>query len=81
MPDHGWTWARLSEEQVQVLGHAERTLGADYLLAYENPGERPEGEAASAHFPAAPLDDGQLECLRGLEQQLGVVVVGYQKVD
>jgi len=33
---------------------------------------------AQLPFKAAPLDESQLECLRGLESQLGGVAVAYR---
>jgi hypothetical protein len=77
MSNHNWTWAQLDERQMQALQEAERTLGADYVLAYQT-GEGSTRAAAEA-LHAAPLNDSQLECLQGLEQQLGATLVAYKK--
>jgi hypothetical protein len=34
---------------------------------------------AQLPFKAAPLDESQLECLRGLESQVGGVAVAYRQ--
>jgi hypothetical protein len=77
----GWTWAQLTEDQLQRVETAEQTLGADILLVYQpNPSA---ASAAGATQPQglqlAPLTDSQLECLHGLEAQLQAVVVAYSQ--
>jgi hypothetical protein len=78
MTTNGWTWANLSDDQLQLVAEAEQSLGADYLLVYK-PGEQSTGVTRSAgqSLKAAPLTESQLECLHGLEQQLNAVVVAY----
>jgi hypothetical protein len=78
MGNHNWTWAHLDERQMQALHEAERTLGADYVLAYQPSGG--QGTPAQAGpLRAAALDDSQLECLQGLERQIGATLVAYKK--
>jgi hypothetical protein len=75
-------FARLGPDQLSRLTEAERTLGADVLLAYEpaaaggaaQPGQSPAGELS-----AASLSESQIECLRGLENSLGALVIAYQR--
>ncbi len=81
--DNSWSWANLSEPQLEKLAEAERTLGVDYLLAFESgKGSAAQGALARAMtrgLPIAPLNESQIECLHGLEQQLERVVVAYGK--
>ena len=78
MTTNGWTWANLSEEQLQLLSEAERSLGADYLLAYKPTDHSSRAvESRVRALEAAALDESQLECLHGLEQQLQAIVVAY----
>jgi hypothetical protein len=76
-----WNWARLNREQIRLLMEAEQTLGADILLAYRerDPAAGQEERFDGSGVRPAALDESQLECLQGLEQQLGAVIVAYQK--
>jgi hypothetical protein len=62
-----WTLAHLEPEQERLVKEAEATLGGGLLLAY-----RPADVNPTALTPS------QLECLRGLEQKLGVVLVAVK---
>lgn len=76
-----WNWADLTEPQMEMLQEAERTLGAEFLIAFQRSG-RPNvwsGWFSRNGLIVAPLDDSQLECLQGLEQKMGSVVVAYQQ--
>jgi hypothetical protein len=79
MNPNEWTWAALTPDELALVSEAERTLGATYVLAYQ-----PAQQVAAPVEPylqdvrAAALSDSQLECLRGLEQQLDAVLVAYQ---
>jgi hypothetical protein len=81
MSDNAWTWANLSSQQRQMLAEAEKALGADFLLAFQHPDASASNivNTPPKNIEAAPLTDSQLECLRGLEEQLHTVVVAYQK--
>ncbi|MBW7884071.1 MAG: hypothetical protein H3C34_15795 [Caldilineaceae bacterium] len=76
MNARGWKWANLSVEKLQLLSETEKMLGAGYLLVYQ-----PRDRAGSVSWPQdltiASLSDDQIERLRGLETQLGAVVVAY----
>lgn len=81
-----WTWADLSSDKLDMLTDAERTLGADLLLAYqpqETSVSRPQPDMGS-HFrqnglQVADLNDSQVDCLQGLEQKLQAVIIAYQQ--
>jgi hypothetical protein len=75
-----WTFASLNDEQLELIKEGENTLGADYLLAYQQDEKAPPGyvELFIEQLKAAPLDDSQIECLVGLEERLKTVVVAYK---
>ncbi len=75
-----WNWANLSKDQLEKLADAEKTLGADYLLAYQKnmPASASSGQLHLRNVRVAPLNESQIECLQGLESQLKSVVVAYQ---
>lgn len=77
--DH-WTFANLNDEQLDLIHEGESTLGADYLVVYQQDEKTPPGyvELFLEGLRAAPLDDSQLECLVGLEERLQAVVVAYK---
>ncbi len=77
MPDETWTWAPLDARGVQLVEEAERSLG-DLVVVYAK-GDPRRVLPASLPLPAASLDEGQLQRLRGLEAQVGGVAVAYQK--
>ena len=62
-----WTRAELTPEQARTLKEAEATLGSGVLLAFKGSGIAPR-----------QLTPSQLDCLRGLEQRLGLVLVALQ---
>lgn len=68
MSDHVWKLADLTDEQLKQIKEAERTLGPFTLLAFN-----------SVKLDPAQLNASQLECLEGLEKNLGVTVVAYPK--
>jgi len=78
MTDTTWTWATLDSRGLELVQDAENTLGADIVLAYREGGPRTDPRLRAGLMPAA-LDASQLECLRGVEQRLGVVAVAYQR--
>jgi hypothetical protein len=77
MDNQSWTWAQLDERQMQALQEAERSLGADYVLAYQAGGEGVQAPAGSLR--AATLNASQVECLQGLERQVNATLVAYAK--
>jgi hypothetical protein len=72
-----WTWANLDARGIALVEEAERTLGADFVVVYAE-GDPRRDLPAQLPLKAAPLDESQLECLRGLESQLGGVAVAYR---
>ena len=79
MADNRWTWAKLTDDQLELVAEAEQTLDMDYLLAYQ-PSQEPPGQTVGPQeLEVAPLTESQLECLQGLETKLQAVVVGYRK--
>jgi hypothetical protein len=75
-----WTFANLNNEQLELIKEGEGTLGADYLVAYQQDEKAPPGyvELFLGGIKAAQLDGSQIECLEGLEQRLQAVVVAYK---
>jgi hypothetical protein len=78
MTDAIWTWATLDAHGLSLVEEAERSLGADFVLAYAA-GEPRTDLPARLPLTAASLDASQLEVLRGLEAELGVVAVAYRQ--
>ena len=78
MTTQGWTWANLSGDQLKLVAEAERSLSADYLLAYQptEHSSRPV-EARVRGLRTAPLTESEIESLQGLESQLQAVVIAY----
>ncbi len=68
MNDTVWKIADLSDEQLTEIKEAEKTLGPFNLLAFE-----------TVRLDAAQLSASQLECLQGLEKNLGITIVAYRK--
>ena len=77
MADTIWTWAKLDGHGIEAVEEAERMLGADFVLAYAA-GEPRTDLPALLPVVAATLDERQVESLRELEAQLGVVAVAYR---
>lgn len=67
MNDRIWMLANLTDEQLNKVQEAERTLGAEYILVFQ-----------PASMQVAELDESQVECLQGLEQDLGMTTVAYK---
>jgi hypothetical protein len=78
MADAIWTWARLDARGLELVEEAERALGADFVVAYAV-GDPRTSLPAMLPLKAATLDEGQLERLRGLEADLGVIAVAYRQ--
>ncbi len=67
MPEKVWTLAHLTPEQERLLKEAEATLGNNVLLAF-----------TPNQVQASDLNESQLECLKGLEDKLGVTVLAVR---
>jgi hypothetical protein len=63
-----WTLAHLTPDQDRTLKDAEAKLGAGALLAYQR-----------SELVPTPLTESQVECLHGLEQQLGLVIIAVNR--
>jgi hypothetical protein len=63
-----WMLANLTDDQLKLVREAEQTLGSINVLVF-----RP------ADLKVAGLNGSQIECLQGLEKQLGMMVVAYTK--
>lgn len=79
MGEKEWGWARLNREQMEMLREGEETLGADILMAYQKDAPAAEmGGEAFQNLKIADLDESQMECLQGLEENMDSVVVAYK---
>jgi len=67
IPETIWTLARLTPEQERLLKEAEALLADGVLLAF-----------TKDQISGSELTPSQLECLQGLEQQLGIVIVAVK---
>ena len=81
MDGRDWSWANLSGDKLDMLRDAEQTLGVDILLAYKDrAGSAVESRRlGQTGLQVASMNDSQVECLQGLEQKLGAVVIGYSQ--
>jgi hypothetical protein len=77
MTTQTWTWARLDEQTIALVEETERAIGVGFVVIYA-PGDPRRDMPASLPLAAAPLDEAQLERLRGLEAKVGGVAVAYQ---
>lgn len=83
MANEQWTWANLDDERLRMLKEAEGTLGMDLLLAYQQD-HQPEvqgGRLSQSGLRVAPLDESQVDCLKGLETKVQAVVVAYARAN
>ncbi len=64
--------ASLTREQERQLKDAEATLGGGILLAYSTSGG---GGGLQSGVAYSDLTASQVECLEGLEKQLGLVIL------
>lgn len=76
-----WTLAELAPEQLELVNEAERTLDTDIVMVYRPArwGTVDEDTVAAEGLHPVELDPIQLECLLGLEQLVGAVVVAYRR--
>jgi hypothetical protein len=76
-----WSYAELGPEQLALVVEAERTLDTDVVMVYRPSAwgtVDPEMVTADGLRPV-DLEPSQLECLQGLERQLGGVMVAYRR--
>jgi hypothetical protein len=79
----GWGYAELDPERVALLTEAERTLGADVVMAYApSRWGTVDPDTVGDHLSPAGLDAGQIAWLQRLERRVDGVLVAYRlKVD
>lgn len=77
----GWRLAELDTVQIELVEEAERTLGTDYVLVYSRAPRTGGGTVPGRALRPAALDQSRLDCLQGLERQLGAVAVAYCRED
>jgi hypothetical protein len=76
-----WSYATLGPEQLELVELAERTLDTDVVMVYRPSAwgtVDPEVVTADGLRPVE-LEPTQLECLQGLEQRVGGVMVAYRR--
>lgn len=76
-----WSYAELGPDQLALVDEAERTLDTDIVMVYEPSAwgtVDPEIVAAEGLHPV-DLEASQLECLQGLEERVGGVMVAYRR--
>jgi hypothetical protein len=78
MQQEVWVWADLDARKLALVQETERTLGADYVLAYRK-GDPRRDEQVSVSLKPAALDASQLDCLLGVERKTNLVVVAYRR--
>jgi hypothetical protein len=77
----GWTFADLTNDQVNLVTEAERSLGADVVMVYRSGASTwaDVERIAEEGLAPDPLEPSQLERLQALERQLGAVAVAYRR--
>jgi hypothetical protein len=76
-----WSYAELRPDQLELVAEAERTLDTDVVMVYRPSAwgtVDPEVVTADG-LRAVDLEPTQLECLQGLEQRVGGVMVAYRR--
>ena len=68
-----YSLASLTSEQERLLKDAEATLGGGILLAYGMSAGGARGMPSGVAY--SDLTASQVECLEGLEKQLGLVIL------
>jgi len=74
----GWKLAQLDEKQLKFVHEAEASLHMDYLLAFA-PADADAAPGVPAELRPAKLSDSEIECLQGMEKNLGIVAVAYER--
>ncbi len=79
MTTGGWNYADLEPDQLALVIEAERTLGADVVMAYQpSSWGTIDPESVPPSLEPAGLDASELEFLRGLERRVDGVLVAYR---
>jgi hypothetical protein len=76
-----WTLADLAPDQLALIDDTERTLDTDIVLAFRPTtwGTVDADTLAADGLHPVELKPDQLECLQGVEQRLGSVLVAYRR--
>lgn len=74
----GWKLAELDDKQLAIVNEAEGSMHMDYLLVYAQAENDPSLDLGEPLRPAQ-LTDSEVECLQGMEKNLGVVAVAYER--
>ena len=74
----GWRLAELDDKQLAIVNEAEASMHMDYLLVYAEAQNEPAFDFGEPLRPAQ-LSDSEVECLQGMEKNLGVVAVAYER--
>ncbi len=73
-----WRLAELDDKQLAIVNEAEASMHMDYLLVYAQAESDPSFDLGEPLRPAQ-LSDSEVECLQGMEKNLGVVAVAYER--
>ncbi len=73
-----WRLAELDDKQLAIVNEAEASMHMDYLLVYAQAEDEPSFDLGEPLRPA-PLSESEVECLRGMEKNLGVIAVAYER--
>ncbi len=79
MTESHWTWAELDDDQLMAVADTERSIHAGYVVVYR-PATGPYDRPVALDLPAEPLDAGQLQRIRSLEEQVDGVAVAYRRL-
>ncbi len=76
-----WSYADLRPDQLELVAEAERTLDTDVVMVYRPSawGTVDPDVVTADGLRAIDLEPTQLECLQGLEQRVGGVMVAYRR--
>ncbi|HSO01862.1 MAG TPA: hypothetical protein VLS46_05005 [Gaiellaceae bacterium] len=76
-----WSYAELGPEQLALVAEAERTLDTDVVMVYRPSdwGTVDIERVTADGLRPVELESSQLECLQGLEERVGGVMVAYKR--
>ena len=74
----GWKLAELDDNQLKAVHEAEDSLHMDFMLAFAEDGAD-QPPAYAADLRPAKLSDSEIECLQGMEKNMGIVAVAYER--
>ncbi len=74
-----WKLAELDNEQLAIVHEAEQSLHLDYLLLYRTTNAETAAFQPPSGLRLAHLSDSEMECLQGMEKNLGAVAIAYER--